>query len=578
MTDISAVVQLQETVLQATLGSPNPGGGTDVTLGASVDDVLSLAGQQLNADGPAGDVLLFWDASAGKLTHLSLAPGLSITGTVLSVTAGGTGTVTSVNITQPAAGITASGGPITSSGSITLALADDLAAVEGLSTTGIVRRTGANTWSAGTQVNLASEVTGQLPYSSLSGAPNLALKADLVGGVVPTSQIPSVALVQFLGAVGSQVAMLALRGEPGDWAIRTDRATEWVIVANNGATLSDWYEMPTGIAPVGSVNGQTGSVVLGTGNLSETGGNLFFTAARAIGSALTGFTAGAGVVAATDTILQAIQKIVGNLAGRALTGAIGSSGLTMATARLLGRSTAGTGGPEEITIGSGLDLTAGVLTAPGGSAAGTTGQVQYRSSGGAFAGASDLVIDPTSGRLTLAGFLASEVPEVPASGFTLYAATGSNALSWKGANGFTRTFDGTANTADRAYTLQNKTGTIAHRDDITAQNAGAQPLTLSISTIAYAVSVNLDLAALAGLYRRIDLTGPLTLTTSNLAPGRSVVLILACDSTTRALTVPAGWRWANKPTQIAASKWAVLSLTFAGTTDSDCIAAWWAQS
>lgn len=66
------------------------------------------------------------------------------------ITAAGTGTVTSVNITAPAAGITASGGPITTTGAITLALADDLAAVEGLATTGIVRRTAANTWTAGT--------------------------------------------------------------------------------------------------------------------------------------------------------------------------------------------------------------------------------------------------------------------------------------------------------------------------------------------------------------------------------------------------------------------------------------------
>lgn len=57
----------------------------------------------------------------------------------------GTGTVESVNITPPAAGITASGGPITSSGSITLGLANDLAAYEGLTTNGIVVRTGDGT-------------------------------------------------------------------------------------------------------------------------------------------------------------------------------------------------------------------------------------------------------------------------------------------------------------------------------------------------------------------------------------------------------------------------------------------------
>lgn len=81
---------------------------------------------------------------------------------------GGVGTVTSVGITAPAAGITVAGSPITGSGSMTLALADDLAAVEGLATTGIVRRTGASTWSAGTAVNLATEVTGNLPVSNLN--------------------------------------------------------------------------------------------------------------------------------------------------------------------------------------------------------------------------------------------------------------------------------------------------------------------------------------------------------------------------------------------------------------------------
>lgn len=52
--------------------------------------------------------------------------------------------------------------------------------------------------------------------------------------------------------------------------------------------------------------------------------------------------------------------------GAAASGAIGSSGLTMATARLLGRTTASTGAPEEITVGSGLSLSGGTLTATGG--------------------------------------------------------------------------------------------------------------------------------------------------------------------------------------------------------------------
>lgn len=81
---------------------------------------------------------------------------------------GGSGTVTSVNLTAPASGVTVSGGPITTSGSITLALNDDLAAVEGLATTGIVRRTGTSTWSAGTAVDLTAEITGNLPVANLN--------------------------------------------------------------------------------------------------------------------------------------------------------------------------------------------------------------------------------------------------------------------------------------------------------------------------------------------------------------------------------------------------------------------------
>lgn len=47
-------------------------------------------------------------------------------------------------------------------------------------------------------------------------------------------------------------------------------------------------------------------------------------------------------------------------------GSITGSGLTMATARLLGRTTASTGAIEEITIGAGLTLTGGELAASGG--------------------------------------------------------------------------------------------------------------------------------------------------------------------------------------------------------------------
>ena len=50
--------------------------------------------------------------------------------------------------------------------------------------------------------------------------------------------------------------------------------------------------------------------------------------------------------------------------GAAASGAIGGSGLTMATARILARSSAGTGAVEEHTLPTGFDLSGGALRAP----------------------------------------------------------------------------------------------------------------------------------------------------------------------------------------------------------------------
>lgn len=90
------------------------------------------------------------------------------------------GTVTSVNITQPAAGITTSGGPITTSGAITLALANDLAALEGLSSTGIAARTGTDTWAQRTIIGTSNRLSVS-NGSGVAGNPTLDIDAAYVG-------------------------------------------------------------------------------------------------------------------------------------------------------------------------------------------------------------------------------------------------------------------------------------------------------------------------------------------------------------------------------------------------------------
>jgi hypothetical protein len=87
--------------------------------------------------------------------------------------------VKSVNITAPIAGISVSGGPVTSTGSLTLALANDLAAVEGLSTTGIAVRTGTDTWATRAITGTANQIA-VTNGNGVSGAPTIAIADNLV--------------------------------------------------------------------------------------------------------------------------------------------------------------------------------------------------------------------------------------------------------------------------------------------------------------------------------------------------------------------------------------------------------------
>lgn len=98
----------------------------------------------------------------------------------------------------------------------------------------------------------------------------LASKADLDGsGKILAAQIPAVALTDFLGAPGSQAAMLALTGQRGDWCTRTDRGTDWQLIAEPSSTLANWREKTYPASPVSSVNGRTGAVDTSSADITD---------------------------------------------------------------------------------------------------------------------------------------------------------------------------------------------------------------------------------------------------------------------------------------------------------------------
>lgn len=97
-------------------------------------------------------------------------------------------------------------------------------------------------------------------YIDLSGKPTIPATYGDLTGTVPQSALPAIALTEYLGAVVSQAAMLALTGQRGDWCTRTDLGTDWQLIAELPSLLASWREMTYPASPVSSVNGRVGAV------------------------------------------------------------------------------------------------------------------------------------------------------------------------------------------------------------------------------------------------------------------------------------------------------------------------------
>jgi hypothetical protein len=119
-----------------------PKGGTGGATASAARTSLGLA---------IGTNVEAWDADLDCLAANSTAGQLTYTGA---------GTCAARTLTAPVAGFTITN-PAGTAGNPTFVLANDLAAVEGLSGTGIARRTGTDAWSVGTIVSIAEGGTGQ---------------------------------------------------------------------------------------------------------------------------------------------------------------------------------------------------------------------------------------------------------------------------------------------------------------------------------------------------------------------------------------------------------------------------------
>ena len=152
---------------------------------------------------------------------------------------------------------------------------------------------------AGAEVNTVTSVNGSIGavtvqgfsgnYNDLTNKPNLALKADLVGSVLNSNQVPELAITKFCGVVANENDMLALAipalpgggggelGPPpgpgfipeyGDWCIRSDNDKVYIVTGPDATLASDWTAISYPAAPVTSVAGRTGVVTLSTSDVS----------------------------------------------------------------------------------------------------------------------------------------------------------------------------------------------------------------------------------------------------------------------------------------------------------------------
>lgn len=94
----------------------------------------------------------------------------------------------------------------------------------------------------------------------------------------------------------------------------------------------------------------------------------------------------------------------------------------------------------------------------------------------------------------------------------------------------------------------------------------------TVTAITYAATTDLDFDLEE--VQTLSLTGNVTFTTSNRGSGRHKTIKILADATIRTLTFPA-WKFVGtKPTQIAASKTAILTISGFGSADTDIVAAY----
>ncbi len=213
----------------------------------NTSNATQLQGRILAATAPTPNQVVGWNSSLSQWEPQTI-----------STTSG---TVTSVWLTAPAAGLTVSGSPITSSGSFSIGLANDLGALEGLTGTGYPKRVGTDSWTISTAITSSDLADSGVTAGSCTNC-NLSINAK--GQVTAQSNGSGGGSSSYSGLSDVQLAS----STKGDIAAYDSAASKWknlapgangqVLTADNSQTLGIKWNTPSNSWT--QVANQTGSV------------------------------------------------------------------------------------------------------------------------------------------------------------------------------------------------------------------------------------------------------------------------------------------------------------------------------